>query len=209
MAAFSSFGFDESTQELLRRGAALTEMLKQQQFRPLPSEIQAVVPFNGIRERITPKQIRFYEYQVVPGLIFGLKNASNLSLAAPSLGNSPTDPTTLSPGLLAVTETLPSASLAKPTHSQANASKLENRKGLIENEIALKCDNLGVFVNLLMTLSSTNNVDEINQPKNTTYLYNLSFVLPKIASKYNLLTRKASKNVDDIFNVLTTFSIGG
>lgn len=191
MAAFSSFGFDESTQELLRRGAALTEMLKQQQFRPLPSEIQVVVLFNGIRERITPKQIRFYEYQVVPGLIFGLKNASNLSL---SLGNSPTNSTTLSPGLSAVTETL------LTTHPQANASGLENRKGLIENEIALKCDNLGVFANLL-----TNNTSQL---KNTTYLYNLSFVLPKIALKYNLLTRKASKNVDDISNVPSTFNIG-
>ena len=74
MAAFSSFGFDESTQELLRRGAALTEMLKQQQFRPLAGEIQVIVLFNGIRERITPKQIRFYEYQVVPNLLFGLHN---------------------------------------------------------------------------------------------------------------------------------------
>jgi proton translocating ATP synthase F1 alpha subunit len=73
MAAFSSFGFDESTQELLRRGAALTEMLKQQQFRPLTSETQVIVLFNGIRERITPKQIRFYEYQVVPNLLYGLK----------------------------------------------------------------------------------------------------------------------------------------
>ena len=73
MAAFASFGFDESTQELLRRGAELTEMLKQQQYRPLPSEIQVVALFNGINEQITSKQIRFYEYQVIPNLLFGLK----------------------------------------------------------------------------------------------------------------------------------------
>ena len=76
MAASSSSGSDESTQELLRRGAASTEMSKQQQYRPLPSEVQVVVLLNGIRERITPKQIRFYEYQVVPNLIYGLNNAS-------------------------------------------------------------------------------------------------------------------------------------
>jgi F-type H+-transporting ATPase subunit alpha len=84
MAAFSSFGFDESTQELLRRGAALTEMLKQQQFRPLASEIQVIVLFNGIRERITPKQIRFYEYQVVPNLLFGLHRTTSVSTALAS-----------------------------------------------------------------------------------------------------------------------------
>lgn len=72
MAAFSSFGFDESTQELLRRGAALTEMLKQQQFRPLPSEVQVFILSGAVKERITPKQIRFYEYQIVPNLIYGL-----------------------------------------------------------------------------------------------------------------------------------------
>jgi len=69
MAAFSSFGFDESTQELLRRGAELVELLKQQQFRPLPSEVQVFILFNGIRERITSKQISFYEYQIAPNLL--------------------------------------------------------------------------------------------------------------------------------------------
>lgn len=93
MAAFSSFGFDESTQELLRRGAALTEMLKQQQFRPLASEVQVFVLFNGIRERITPKQIRFYEYQVVPNLLYGLKKKNLFA----SLQKSPINTTTLSP----------------------------------------------------------------------------------------------------------------
>ena len=76
MAASSSFGFDESTQELLRRGAESTEMLKQQQSRPLPPEVQVIVSFNGIKERITAKQIRYYEYQVVPNMIYGLRNTN-------------------------------------------------------------------------------------------------------------------------------------
>lgn len=195
MAAFSSFGFDESTQELLRRGAALTEMLKQQQYRPLPSEIQVVVLFNGIRERITPKQIRFYEYQVVPNLLHGANTSSNLPLV---LGNSPINPTTLSLTLFAVVE-----ACLGTNHPQANASwaKLENKKGIIENEMALKCDYLCAYVAHLSR--------DPSQFQNTTYLYNLSFILLKIALKYKLLTKKASKNVDDIFNVLTAFSIGG
>eukprot|EP00300_Choanocystis_sp_HF-7_P012870 c18066_g2_i2.p1 GENE.c18066_g2_i2~~c18066_g2_i2.p1 ORF type:complete len:330 (+),score=-36.22 c18066_g2_i2:1039-2028(+) len=118
MAAFSSFGFDESTQELLRRGAALTEMLKQQQYRPLPSEIQVVVLFNGIRERITPKQIRFYEYQVVPNLLYGINTSSNLPLV---LGNSPINSTTLSLTLFAVVEACLGFKAAA-NHPQANAS---------------------------------------------------------------------------------------
>lgn len=80
MAAFSSFGFDESTQELLRRGAALTEMLKQQPFRPLPSDVQVLVLYSGIQERITPKQISFYEYQVVPNLLITARSNRAKSL---------------------------------------------------------------------------------------------------------------------------------
>jgi F-type H+-transporting ATPase subunit alpha len=79
MAAFSSFGFDESTQELLRKGAELTEMLKQQQYKPLPAEVQVFVLFNGLRERISSKQMRFYETQVAPNLLFGLKDKNLLN----------------------------------------------------------------------------------------------------------------------------------
>jgi hypothetical protein len=43
----------------------------------------------------------------------------------------------------------------------------------------------------------------------SSYIYNLSFLLIKIALKYNLFTKKTSKNVDDLFNILTTFNIGG
>jgi F-type H+/Na+-transporting ATPase subunit alpha len=118
MAAFSSFGFDESTQELLRRGAELTEMLKQQQFRPLPPEVQVIVLFNSIKERITSKQIRFYEYQVVPNLLYGLKNKCTLN----SKGNYPYNSTTLSLVLYAVTENLLTRS------NTASLAKLETKK---------------------------------------------------------------------------------
>jgi len=116
MAAFSSFGFDESTQELLRRGAELTEMLKQQQFRPLPPEVQVMVLFNSIKERITSKQIRFYEYQVVPNLLYGLRNKCTLT----AKGNYPYNATTLPLVLYATTENL-------LTNSNTS-SRLENRK---------------------------------------------------------------------------------
>merc|ERR1712157_599543 len=110
MAAFSSFGFDESPQELLRRGAELTEMLKQQQFRPLPSDVQVFILFNGIRERITSKQMSFYEYQITPNMIFGLKDSSwNCKNILTTEQKYSINSTTLSLILLAVTENLLSA----------------------------------------------------------------------------------------------------
>lgn len=182
MAAFSSFGFDESTQELLRRGAALTEMLKQQQFRPLASEVQVIVLFNGIRERITPKQIRFYEYQVVPNLLYGLKNRNCLT----SLQKSPINTTTLSLVWAAVTEAL----LAQP-----NAARLGTTKAMIEREILTASDRLCGYWNLR------------SEPKSS-YVHNFSFTVIRIGLKYELMIKKNSKNVDEIFNLLTTFNLG-
>src|SRR6202046_5458086 len=51
MAAFAQFAsdLDASTQKLLARGARLTELLKQPQFRPMPVEQQAVVLYAGVR----------------------------------------------------------------------------------------------------------------------------------------------------------------
>jgi len=51
MAAFAQFGsdLDASTQRLLNRGARLTELLKQDQFAPLPVEEQVVSIFAGVR----------------------------------------------------------------------------------------------------------------------------------------------------------------
>ncbi|MCF3945735.1 F0F1 ATP synthase subunit alpha [Acidiphilium sp. AL] len=51
MAAFSQFSsdLDASTQKLLARGARLTELLKQPQYKPLPVEEQVVAIFTGTR----------------------------------------------------------------------------------------------------------------------------------------------------------------
>jgi len=133
MAAFSSFGFDESTQELLRRGAALTEMLKQQQFRPLASEIQVIVLFNGIRERITPKQIRFYEYQVVPNLLFGLRMQKNKNALQDPLSAKGINSVTISTALASVT----SSAIMAPA-----SPRLEAQKYALEREITLSSDAL-------------------------------------------------------------------
>ena len=50
MAAFAQFGsdLDASTQQLLNRGARLTELLKQAQYSPMPVEEQAVSIFSGV-----------------------------------------------------------------------------------------------------------------------------------------------------------------
>jgi F-type H+-transporting ATPase subunit alpha len=50
MAAFAQFGsdLDASTQRLLNRGARLTELLKQNQFKPMPVEEQVVSIFAGV-----------------------------------------------------------------------------------------------------------------------------------------------------------------
>ncbi len=50
MAAFAQFGsdLDASTQRLLNRGARLTELLKQPQFKPMPVEEQVVSIFSGV-----------------------------------------------------------------------------------------------------------------------------------------------------------------
>jgi len=51
MAAFSQFSsdLDASTQRLLARGARLTELLKQPQYRPMATEEQVVVIYAGVR----------------------------------------------------------------------------------------------------------------------------------------------------------------
>ncbi|MFZ0692592.1 MAG: F0F1 ATP synthase subunit alpha [Alphaproteobacteria bacterium] len=51
MAAFAQFSsdLDASTQKLLARGARLTELLKQPQYRPLPVEEQVIAVYAGVR----------------------------------------------------------------------------------------------------------------------------------------------------------------
>jgi F-type H+-transporting ATPase subunit alpha len=66
MAAFAQFAsdLDASTQRLLSRGARLTELLKQGQYRPMPIEEQVVAIFAGVRgylDAIAVEQIGRFE----------------------------------------------------------------------------------------------------------------------------------------------------
>ncbi|WP_135466711.1 F0F1 ATP synthase subunit alpha [Crenalkalicoccus roseus] len=70
MAAFAQFAsdLDASTQALLARGARLTELLKQPQFKPMPVEEQVVVIFAGTRgylDRIAVNQVGEFERRML------------------------------------------------------------------------------------------------------------------------------------------------
>jgi F-type H+-transporting ATPase subunit alpha len=66
MAAFAQFAsdLDASTQRLLNRGARLTELLKQPQYRPMPVEMQVCVVYAGVHgylDRIPVEQVGHFE----------------------------------------------------------------------------------------------------------------------------------------------------
>jgi F-type H+-transporting ATPase subunit alpha len=66
MAAFAQFGsdLDASSQRLLARGARLTEMLKQGQYSPLPTEKEVLIIFaarEGYFDKLAVEQIRPFE----------------------------------------------------------------------------------------------------------------------------------------------------
>ncbi len=70
MAAFSQFAsdLDASTQQLLARGARLTELLKQPQFKPVPVEEQVVALFAGVRgylDKLDINKIGRFEAQLL------------------------------------------------------------------------------------------------------------------------------------------------
>jgi F-type H+-transporting ATPase subunit alpha len=70
MAAFAQFAsdLDASTQKLLARGARLTELLKQPQFKPLPVEEQVVSIFVGTRgylDEVPVNRIGDFEAQLI------------------------------------------------------------------------------------------------------------------------------------------------
>ena len=70
MAAFSQFAsdLDASTQKLLARGARLTELLKQPQFKPVAVEDQVLAIFAGVRgylDGIAINKIGAYERQLL------------------------------------------------------------------------------------------------------------------------------------------------
>jgi F-type H+/Na+-transporting ATPase subunit alpha len=66
MAAFAQFGsdLDASTQRLLNRGARLTELLKQPQYRPMPVEEQVVSIYSGVKgylDKLQVSQVNAFE----------------------------------------------------------------------------------------------------------------------------------------------------
>lgn len=65
-AAFSQFGsdLDATTQQLLNRGAQLTELLKQKQYSPMAAEEQVVSVFSGVRgylDKVVTSEIAKFE----------------------------------------------------------------------------------------------------------------------------------------------------
>jgi F-type H+-transporting ATPase subunit alpha len=70
MAAFAKFGsdLDASTQRLLNRGARLTELLKQDQYAPVPVEEQVVLIYAGTRgylDKMATGDVRRYESELI------------------------------------------------------------------------------------------------------------------------------------------------
>jgi F-type H+/Na+-transporting ATPase subunit alpha len=69
MAAFAQFGsdLDASTQKLLNRGSKLTELLKQDQYSPMPVAQQVIAVFSGVRgflDDVELKDIKEVEKQI-------------------------------------------------------------------------------------------------------------------------------------------------
>jgi F-type H+-transporting ATPase subunit alpha len=70
MAAFAMFAsdLDKSTQALLARGQRMTEILKQDQYKPLPVEQQIAVIFaatNGFLDALAVSDCRRYEKELL------------------------------------------------------------------------------------------------------------------------------------------------
>merc|ERR1712176_601269 len=91
VAAFAQFGsdMDASTQQLLSRGTRLTELLKQNQYCPMPVGEQVCVIYTGVRgylDAIKPEQVTDFEAKFVDhlksahaGLISGIEAAGQLT----------------------------------------------------------------------------------------------------------------------------------
>ncbi len=90
MAAFAQFAsdLDASTQKLLARGARLTELLKQPQYRPLPVEEQVLAIFAGVRgylDNIEVGKVGAFERQLVsqvksgePGILTAIREQKEI-----------------------------------------------------------------------------------------------------------------------------------
>jgi len=90
MAAFAQFGsdLDASTQKLLNRGSKLTELLKQDQYSPMPVAQQVIAVFSGVRgflDDVDLKDIKSIEKQIYeevkssnPEIIDNINNTGKL-----------------------------------------------------------------------------------------------------------------------------------
>ena len=70
MAAFAQFGsdLDASTQQLLNRGAKLTELLKQDQYSPMTVAEQVISVFTGVKgylDDVDQSQIKKFEKDII------------------------------------------------------------------------------------------------------------------------------------------------
>ena len=70
MAAFAQFGsdLDASTQQLLNRGAKLTELLKQDQYSPMTVAEQVISVFSGVKgylDDVELNNIKKFEKDVI------------------------------------------------------------------------------------------------------------------------------------------------
>ena len=91
MEAFAQFGsdLDASTQQLLKRGVRLTELLKQNQYVPMAVEEQVVSIFAGVRgylDRIEVDQIGRFEQELLndirankPEILSSIKESGDMS----------------------------------------------------------------------------------------------------------------------------------
>ena len=90
MAAFAQFGsdLDASTQKLLNRGSKLTELLKQDQYSPMPVGEQVIAVFSGVKgflDDIEVSKIKATEKQIYeevkangPEIIDSINNTGKL-----------------------------------------------------------------------------------------------------------------------------------
>tara|TARA_Y100000590_G_scaffold320225_1_gene362522 strand:+ start:1511 stop:3043 length:1533 start_codon:yes stop_codon:yes gene_type:complete len=90
MAAFAQFGsdLDASTQKLLNRGSKLTELLKQDQYSPMPVAQQVIAVFSGVKgflDDVELGQIKSIEKQIYeevkssnPEIIESINNTGKL-----------------------------------------------------------------------------------------------------------------------------------
>jgi F-type H+-transporting ATPase subunit alpha len=70
MAAFAQFGsdLDDSTQQLLNRGAKLTELLKQNQYSPMTVAEQVISVFTGVKgflDNVELTKIKNFENDII------------------------------------------------------------------------------------------------------------------------------------------------